>query len=927
MRVDGRDVSVAGSLLQPLTRRTNDILRLAASIVFLVVVITSSLITRPQWEALEKSISQIVGVLSPKQSDLVYLAYGIAILALPFMILIGLIVTRQWKLLGAYAAAALLAALPLSLGGNGFSAPRCHFDLSDRLQTVLAQFLDDPRWIAMLAAVLTVSGPWQPARWRRWWWGLLLAFVPIHLVVSAIVPARALLGLAVGWVVGSLVVLVVGTPALEVPLDAAVRAMAKRGFVVSRLNVVQPAGRGPLVLSGEGDYPDCSAVIELYGPHQRSGGALRQLWGKLRLRGTETAPLVASMRRAVEHRALMAIAIGELGLANTSTIAVATLNRGWMLYAHKLRRGVAHRALHRDDSRCAAVGVAEGPQRPPDLPRRPAQPRDHGGRRRRPLRGLLQRRIWRHRSSTAVRHRSAPRDGVGPVQPGVRRGRGDRRVRRGHHPGRLAPTHESCCAQKHPSLDPRWRRHDRRHPRGGEAPNRRGPIKTETITRFTRSQVIQLVLFGALVYVAYPFISTVPTFFSQLRHANWSWALLGLAVSALTYVGAAAALWACTDGTVSFWRLSIAQVANTFAATTTPAGVGGLALSTRFLQKAGMSAMRATAAVALQQSVQVIVHLALLIFFSAVAGASTDLSHFVPSATLLYLIVGVALGIIGTFLFVPKLRKWLATAVRPKLAEVSHDLVKLAREPQRLALILLGCAGTTLGAALALWASVEAFGGDTTFVTVTVVTMVGGTLASAAPTPGRRGRRRSGADRRPGRLRPARRRRCAVGSAVPDTHLLAAGVRRLAGDAMAHQERLDLTGSSALVAVAHDHHHDERTAHTLADRGVQRHQVVLLGHRPRHRDGHGNAGRPVGAELRGHRLGGDPGVGRSARDGVAVGTVHHPLHVEGHGARASGREGDDVLRNVDRHSRAARTEGRRSGGIGGAPSLVGVDDQ
>ncbi|MDT5147788.1 MAG: glycosyltransferase 2 family protein, partial [Mycobacterium sp.] len=194
MRVDGRDVSVSGNLLQPLTRRTNDILRLAASIVLLVVVITSSLITRPQWEALEKSLSQIVGVLSPKQSDLVYLGYGIAILALPFMILIGLIVARQWKLLGAYAAAALLAALPLSVGGRGFSAPRWHFDVSDRLQTVLAQFLDDPRWIAMLAAVLTVSGPWLPARWRRWWWALLLAFVPIHLIVSAIVPARALLG-------------------------------------------------------------------------------------------------------------------------------------------------------------------------------------------------------------------------------------------------------------------------------------------------------------------------------------------------------------------------------------------------------------------------------------------------------------------------------------------------------------------------------------------------------------------------------------------------------------------------------------------------------------------------------------------------------------------------------------------------------------
>ena len=40
---------------------------------------------------LEKSISDIVGVLTPTQSNLVYLAYGIAILALPFAILIGLL--------------------------------------------------------------------------------------------------------------------------------------------------------------------------------------------------------------------------------------------------------------------------------------------------------------------------------------------------------------------------------------------------------------------------------------------------------------------------------------------------------------------------------------------------------------------------------------------------------------------------------------------------------------------------------------------------------------------------------------------------------------------------------------------------------------------------------------------------------------------
>ena len=215
MRVDGREIAVSGSLLQPLTRRTNDILRLVFATVLLAAVITSSLITRNDWVALEKSISDIVGILTPTQSNLVYLVYGIAILALPFAILIGLIAGRQWKLLGAYAAAGLIAVLALSIRSTGIAAPSWHFDLSERLNTVLSQFLDDPRWIAMLAAVLTVSGPWLPARWRRWWWALLLAFVPIHLVVSAVIPARSLLGLAVGWFVGALTVLVVGTPALE----------------------------------------------------------------------------------------------------------------------------------------------------------------------------------------------------------------------------------------------------------------------------------------------------------------------------------------------------------------------------------------------------------------------------------------------------------------------------------------------------------------------------------------------------------------------------------------------------------------------------------------------------------------------------------------------------------------------------------------
>jgi len=733
MRVDGRDITVSGSLLQPLTRRTNDILRLALAAVLLALVVTSSVITRSQWVALEKSISQIVGVLSPAQSDLVYSTYGTAILALPFAILIGLIVTRQWKLLGAFAGAGLIAVLALSISGKRFAAPRWHFDLSDRLSTMPSQFLDDPRWIAMVAAVLTVSGPWLPARWRRSWWTLLLAFVPIHLVISAVVPARALLGLAVGWFVGALVVLLSGTPALEVPLDGAVRALARRGLVVSGFTVIRPAGRGPLVLAVAAEPP---AVVELYGPHQQSGGALRQLWQKLRLRNTETAPLQASMRRAVEHRALMTIAIGNLGVANTSTVALAQLQRSWVLYAHRPARGTpisdcatttpvartweSLRRLHDNqishgDLRSTKITVDDGTVLFGGFGSAEYGATD----------AQLQSDIAQLLVTTTALYDAA--SAVGAAIDAFGKNAvltASRRLTKSAVPKRIRNSMPDAHAVTAAAR--------------AEVMRQTGTdqIQAETITRFTPGRVVQLVLLVALVYVAYPFISTVPTFFSELRTANYWWAVLGLTVSALTYLGAAASLWACADGTVSFRNLSIMQVANTFAATTTPAGVGGLALSTRFLQKAGLSALRATSAVAMQQAVQVIVHVSLLIVFSAAAGASTDLSHFVPDATVLYLVAGVALGIVGASLFVPRLRRWLAAEVRPRLKEVTIDLIELARRPRRLGVVVLGCAGTTLGAALALWASVEAFGGHATFVTVTVVTMVGGTLASAAPTPG-----------------------------------------------------------------------------------------------------------------------------------------------------------------------------------------------
>ena len=145
----------------------------------------------------------------------------------------------------------------------------------------------------------------------------------------------------------------------------------------------------------------------------------------------------------------------------------------------------------------------------------------------------------------------------------------------------------------------------------------------------------------------------------------------------------------------------------------------------------------------------------MLIFFSIVAGRDTNLSHFIPGSTVLYLAGGVALGVLGAFMFIPKLRGWLRDDLRPQITEVLGELSQLARNPTRFLIIVGGSAATTLGAALALWASVEAFGGGTTFITVTIVTMIGGTLASAGSDTGWRRSRRGRPHRWSVRIRTA----------------------------------------------------------------------------------------------------------------------------------------------------------------------------
>ncbi len=204
------------------------------------------------------------------------------------------------------------------------------------------------------------------------------------------------------------------------------------------------------------------AIVELYGPNQRSGGALRQLWRKLRLRGGETAPLQASMRRAVEHRALMAIAIGDLG-ARQHLAAGGRPARPRMdaVRAHP-RRGTPLDEATARPSRSRGSGARLRTLHDQQISHGDLRAReDHRRRRHRAVRRIRQCRVRSHRRAAAVRHRAAAGDhdrALRRTEP--RCGAAIGRLRQGRRADRVPTAHESGCAQTHPEADRRRRRGD-----------------------------------------------------------------------------------------------------------------------------------------------------------------------------------------------------------------------------------------------------------------------------------------------------------------------------------------------------------------------------------------------------------------------------------------------------------------------------------
>ncbi|MEV7442281.1 lysylphosphatidylglycerol synthase transmembrane domain-containing protein [Streptomyces sp. NPDC091204] len=256
--------------------------------------------------------------------------------------------------------------------------------------------------------------------------------------------------------------------------------------------------------------------------------------------------------------------------------------------------------------------------------------------------------------------------------------------------------------------------------------------------RLERIRPRTLVSFIAGAFGAYFLLTQLAhvDFATIIGQAEWGWVGAALAFSALTYFAAAMSLLGFVPERVSFLRTVVAQVAGSFVKLVAPAAVGGVALNTRFLQRAGVRPGLAVASVGASQLFGLASHILLLLSFGYLTGTEKT-PEMTPSRAVIAGLLTVAVLVL-VVTAVPFMRKFVVTRVRALFAGVVPRMLDVLQRPKKLVtgiggmLLLTGCF------VMCLDASIRAFGGGEaiSYASIAVVFLAGNALGSAAPTPG-----------------------------------------------------------------------------------------------------------------------------------------------------------------------------------------------
>ncbi len=258
----------------------------------------------------------------------------------------------------------------------------------------------------------------------------------------------------------------------------------------------------------------------------------------------------------------------------------------------------------------------------------------------------------------------------------------------------------------------------------------------EPMARFQLKTVWMLAGAAVAIHVLLPQVDELQQSIQAFRSVIWLWLVPAFLGAAANYAAAAVALMGAAPLPLAFGRTLLVQVAGSFVNVMTVAGIGGMGLLERYVERSGVKRPAAAADGATSMSASVQFHLPTLIVASAMLGMSgVDPVHLPKHWQLLVAAVALLAGVgVASLAVWPQARRKLAP-VRSAL----DGLLEIRKSPGRAARLLTGAAGVIITQILALLACLYAFGAKVSLLKVTVVFLGGTAVSAVSPTPGQLG--------------------------------------------------------------------------------------------------------------------------------------------------------------------------------------------
>lgn len=719
-----------------------DLLRLLIGLAFVAAAFVADSFADDTIAGIEDDVVSGIGRIPDRLEAAVIGSTQIIATFVPLVATGVVIWKRRWRLLFTFwlasVVASALTAVVLALLGDRQSDASADAATTNDTLLVAANF-PTTTYLASAVAVVTIGATYVPRRWRRAAWSWIGILLVLRFLGQGQPPLDVWIAVSLGVVIGSVILLTLGSPNVEPTPVTILTALREMGLDPVEVRRWDDSGSRMIYDTVERD--GSRTFIKLRTPDDRSWDLLTRLYRAIRLRSSEVARPFSTLKRRVEHEALALRTVRDGGTLCPRVIGVGVTPGGAAFVVEEFVAGTRLSDLPRDrfdDDLLRSVfrlaGAVHSTRTAHHNLTFENMIRDAEGR------------VWLvdyDEAELAADHRERARDvaellvavslAAGPARA-VAIGTeelGDDRVAASLpliQPLALSRSLGKPIKRERDLLD-RIRReiHDRT---GAD------DVPLERLARVQPRTLVMIVAGTLAFYSLLPQFGNLDDTVDAFGDVEWAWMPALLAASIAYFVFATISFLGSVAQPMPIAASTRSQVATAFAQLVGPATAGKMALAGRFLQRNGLTPAEASASVALNTVAGVVTHLLLMAGFFAWAGGASVGGISLPSVGTLVLVGVIAAVLIVVAFVIPIVRRTVIRPVIDGLRAAAGYVAQVVRSPVRVAALLGGSSLITLSYLVGLVFAVEAFGGGIAIAQIGAAYLGAAAIANIAPTPG-----------------------------------------------------------------------------------------------------------------------------------------------------------------------------------------------